>query len=115
MDVTSINSNSVPLNVKIGVAHNREVGRVNQLSSLDYDIPKLAKEDVDKLVGALNKEMKPTANNINFGYSEDLNQLIIEVKDNNTGEVIKQMPSEEALKLAKKVKELVGIMFDTKA
>jgi flagellar protein FlaG len=76
---------------------------------------KVTQEEVESVVSSLNKEIEPMGTNLSFGYSADINQLIVEVKDNLTGEVIRKLPSEEALHLAKKVKELVGIIFDKKA
>jgi len=115
MDVASM-TNSVPQN--FGTHNSNDTSsfktvltRINESA----DIAELSKEDMTNLAGSLNNEIKQNFNNVQFGYSEDLNQLIVEVKDNVSGRVIRQLPSKEALQLAKKVKELVGIILDTRA
>jgi flagellar protein FlaG len=75
----------------------------------------VSKEELASVVSSLNKEIEPMGTNIKFGYNSDINQLVVEVKNNITGEVIRQLPTKEALELSKKVKELVGIIFDKRA
>jgi flagellar protein FlaG len=75
----------------------------------------ISKEKLDTIVSELNKEIKPISTDLSFGYSSDIDQLIVEVKNNLTGEVIRTLPSKEALNLAKKMKELVGLIFDKTA
>ena len=52
--------------------------------------------------------------NVKFAYNEKLNMSYISVIDKNTGEEIRKLPSEEAMKISESMKELVGVMFDKK-
>ena len=76
------------------------------------------KEDIkikiSELVTKLNKEMSPLSKDIKFGYNEDIGGLRVSVVDVKTGEVIRQFPTDEAIELMTKMKELVGLLFDKK-
>ncbi|MGA1847482.1 flagellar protein FlaG [Deferribacter abyssi] len=47
-----------------------------------------------------------------FVIDRDLNQIVVKIVDSEKNEVIRQIPSEEALRLAKNIKEMVGLLFD---
>lgn len=49
-----------------------------------------------------------------FGYNEPTNRITIKIKDKDTDEVIKEIPSEKALEMIAKAWELAGIMVDEK-
>ena len=47
-----------------------------------------------------------------FGYNEPTNRITIKIKDKDTNEVIKVIPSEKALEMLAKAWELAGIIVD---
>lgn len=49
-----------------------------------------------------------------FGYHEDTHRITIKIKDKDTDEVIKEIPSEKALEMLKKAWEIAGILVDEK-
>jgi len=49
-----------------------------------------------------------------FGFYESTNKIIIKIKDKNTNEIIKEIPSEKALQLLEKALEIAGILVDEK-
>ena len=49
-----------------------------------------------------------------FGFYENTNKVIIKIKDKDTNEVIKEIPSEKALEIFEKALELAGILVDEK-
>jgi flagellar protein FlaG len=67
---------------------------------------------------ALSALLKEDNFNINFELSfhihKETNQLIVQVLDPKTNEVIREIPPEELLLLAKKIHQLVGLLFDKK-
>ena len=72
------------------------------------------RKEISELVTKLNQEMSPLSRDVKFGYNEDIGQLMVNVIDANTGDIIRQMPSEEAIKIMTKMKELIGMLFDKK-
>ncbi len=49
---------------------------------------------------------------VKFAYNEKIDQFYINVIDKSSGEVIRKLPSDEAMKIAESMKELVGTLFD---
>ena len=49
-----------------------------------------------------------------FGYNEPTHRVTITIKDKETDEVIKEIPSEKALKMIAKAWELAGLLVDEK-
>ncbi len=74
------------------------------------------KENVDmpKLTHQLNKMAETENLDISFGYNEKIDRVIINVTDKNTGEVIRKLPSEDAVKFAEGMQDIIGKLFDSK-
>ncbi len=53
-------------------------------------------------------------NRLEFSVHEDTGRTVVKIIDQDTGEVIKQLPPEELLDLAEKLKEMSGVLFDKK-
>ncbi len=49
-----------------------------------------------------------------FGYNEPTNRITIKIKDKDTDEVIKEIPSEKALEMLARAWELAGLLVDEK-
>ena len=74
----------------------------------------MTKKELEKLTQQLNKEMSPLNSDIKFSFNEKVDELVVNVVDKNTDKVIRKIPSEEALKIMEKMRELVGALFDKK-
>lgn len=69
-------------------------------------------EEMKDMVEFINDQINNLQTNIGFTINEKYdNQIIVEVKDKKTDEVIKQIPSEEFLKIKEKMEDLIGIIF----
>jgi flagellar protein FlaG len=70
-------------------------------------------EDIEELSKELNNYMDDFQTNLGFSIHEELdNQVIVEIRDRKTGELIRQIPSEELLSIREKMAELTGLLFD---
>lgn len=49
-----------------------------------------------------------------FGFYKPMNRITIKIKDKDSGEVIREIPSEKMLKVFTKACELAGILVDEK-
>lgn len=69
-----------------------------------------------EMAETLNEYMNDLQTNIGFYIREDLgHQVVVEIKNRETDELIKQIPTEEMLKIKEKMEELTGLIFDTRA
>lgn len=92
------------------VEQTADTSKVNQQQNQENDTNKTLTETVDEL----NKQMDILNTNITFGYNDKINQMFINVIEKSTGKVIRKFPTEEAMSLSAKMKEIVGIIFDKK-
>jgi len=51
---------------------------------------------------------------LNFSVHEKTDRVMVRITDQDTGDVIREIPSEEFLDMAAKLQEMVGLMFDMK-
>jgi flagellar protein FlaG len=72
------------------------------------------KQELQEIVDKLNKEMDPLKTSIRFGFDDSVEELYVSVIDTSNNQEIRKIPSEEALRLAAKMRELVGMIFDKK-
>ncbi|MHB1015050.1 MAG: flagellar protein FlaG [Desulfurivibrionaceae bacterium] len=52
---------------------------------------------------------------LSFRVNEKPNEVVVQITDGQSGKVLKQIPSDEALNLQAKLQELTGLLFDKKA
>lgn len=74
----------------------------------------LSSTEVTETIDEMNAFLQEMQRNLSFSMDEKSGQSVIIVKDSETEEVIRQIPSEELVVLRKKMDDLTGILFDTK-
>lgn len=72
------------------------------------------KKKLQEITDQLNKEMDTLNTTIRFGFNDKTDEMYVSVIDTKDNRVIRQIPSEEAMRLAAKMRELVGMLFDEK-
>lgn len=79
------------------------------------DAEKQSKKQDNLAEAAKNINRKINNNTIaEFGYHEATRRITIKIKDKDTDEVIKEIPSEKALEMLEKAWEMAGILVDEK-
>ena len=70
-------------------------------------------EETREIADALNEIMDDLGTNMGFHIREDENkQVVVEVKNRETDELVRQIPSEELLVIRDKMEDLSGLLFD---
>ncbi len=72
-------------------------------------------EKVAKAVSEINKTIKSLSGDLEFSLEEHSNKVIVKVVDQQTKEVIRQIPSEEALEISKSLDKLQGLLIKQQA
>jgi flagellar protein FlaG len=68
------------------------------------------------IAGSLDKAVvAPQRMEVRMRVEEDLNRVIARIVDSDTGEVIREVPPDELVDLAKRVQALIGAMYDKRA
>ena len=71
--------------------------------------------ELRKAVKATNEFVGQINDNLQFSIDHDTGKTIVKVIDSNTKEVIKQIPSEEMIAIAKALDKLKGLLVQQKA
>ena len=72
------------------------------------------KEDVKGIVDSLNEYSSILKTQLGFSVNEKDDKVIVMVKNRETDEVIRQIPSEELMKIQETMEELTGLILDKK-
>lgn len=78
----------------------------------DQTAPPLKKEDVDQVIEGLNEVFHITDTHLNFTRHEGTEEYYVKIINNETDEVIKEIPPKKLLDMVAKMEEYIGIMFD---
>ena len=76
------------------------------------DKDELGREQLEKMAQQLQDFMGEMNRSLQFQVDEDSGRDVIKVVDKNSGELIKQYPSEEVLSLVAKLSETAGFLID---
>lgn len=71
--------------------------------------------DVGAVVDRLNHLIGALDSRVSFEVNEKLSRMIIQVVDNESGEVVRQIPGEVMLRLLERMVEMIGLMVDKEA
>jgi flagellar protein FlaG len=70
---------------------------------------------VEQAVRELNASLQARSVGLQFEVDEDTDKVIIRVVDRDSGELIRQIPSEEAVRIAKMLGRAPGLLMDRSA
>ncbi|MEP0177495.1 MAG: flagellar protein FlaG [Paraglaciecola sp.] len=76
-------------------------------------------EEIEVAVTQISEFVQASSRQLNFSVDEDSNKQVVKVTDAESGDVIRQIPSEEVLKLSERLQDLqtevgtaVGLLFN---
>lgn len=70
------------------------------------------KEQMIDLSHRLKKEMLKANTNIDFSYNDEIKSLVVTVREAAGNRVIREIPSQEAIELMIKMRDMIGNIFD---
>lgn len=73
------------------------------------------KQQVEAAVKAVKDFIQPMASNLAFEMDDDSGRTVIKITEASSGELIRQIPSEEMLEIAKALDRLQGLLVKQKA
>ncbi|MCL1040872.1 flagellar protein FlaG [Shewanella marisflavi] len=132
MDINTVNSsNATAAKIDIGMtpvkanaaedvelskrAAIKAVEQSNQAEAEQAKEQEQSPEEMQKLVDELSNMMAVMRKGLAFKIDEDSGTNIVSVMDIDSGDIIRQIPNEEALKLAQKLSEVTGLLMKTEA
>jgi len=83
----------------------------NKPVELQFDSVK-AQQNLRSAVSMLNEQMAANKHGLGFSFDQSINGPVIKVSNINTGEVVRQIPTEDVLRMAHKIDDLKGILYN---
>lgn len=126
MEISSIQGNDNYQNMNSNVTNHHNNNSIdNNKSEIKTQQEELKKEDdstqkekikdkLKSLTEKLNKELDPLNTSVKFGFNDKVDEMVVDVIDKKTDKVVRKIPSDEALNLMAKMREVVGMLFDKK-
>lgn len=72
-------------------------------------------EKLDAAIDRLNEMMKNSQRSLSYSVDNASDKVVVQVRDFTTDQVVRQIPTEEALKFAESLDRMLGMLFDEKA
>lgn len=72
-------------------------------------------EKVTKAVNDINKTIQSLSQDLEFSVEEHSNRVVVKVVDQQTKEVLRQIPSEEVLEISRSLDKLQGLLIKQQA
>ena len=69
---------------------------------------------IEEIVNRMNQEMQSQKRGLNFSFDKTINTHVVTVTSVNSGEVIRQIPTEVVVRVAHNIEKLKGVLFDGK-
>ena len=88
----------------------------NNKSSVEREKPdiKVARKDLDSSVNKANKIFYKNNTHLQFKIHDATKDVIVKIIDDETGETLKEIPSEKFVDMMSKICEVAGIFVDEK-
>lgn len=71
-------------------------------------------DDLRAAIEQLNMQMQKMNRNVNFSVDGVSGKDVVRVTDSNTGQVVRQLPSEDMLQFIRNLENMVGVIFDSR-
>jgi flagellar protein FlaG len=78
---------------------------------IKYD-PNQARANLSSAINMLNEQMASTKRGLGFSFDSAKNSAVIKVTDLNSGNVVRQIPTEDVLKMAHHIDAMKGILYN---
>ncbi|MBA4743478.1 MAG: flagellar protein FlaG [Azoarcus sp.] len=72
-------------------------------------------QELSAALEEVQKTIRPVASELNFSLEEDTGRMLVKIVDMETDEVIRQIPSEELLRISKALDKLQGLLLNSEA
>lgn len=73
------------------------------------------RKPVEAAASSIQEFVQSIRRNLNFDVDDSSGRVVVQVTDSESGEVIRQIPSEDALKLAESLSEMRSLLFKAEA
>lgn len=100
---------------------NRSAARANvvtqaaQAQLQPENIVPMDQQLLEETVASIQEATQVLQRDLNFSLDDSSGQMVVKVTDSASGKVVRQMPTEEALRMAESLDEMRSLLFKTQA
>ena len=110
--IQAVNNIPISESIKTKDIENRlAVSHIN-LSKISEDAKKATEEKIQRISELINNYVRSLGRDIKIQVNNETGDVSVKVISEESGKVIREIPSEEMLKLAARIEELAGTFFD---
>ncbi|RMA93253.1 flagellar protein FlaG [Hydrogenothermus marinus] len=105
-------------NIEIQKASEKQILEQTKENQLDEKTKKAdvhSPEDIVNAANKINEKLKMLDSQLKIEFDKDTGIKVVKIVDKETDQVIRQIPPEVVLKIAKYLDELTGLLFNEKA
>ena len=125
---STVDAGSLSPQAKASAANLVKTANISELAKTDISAPEkvvaqvskvkdsteTTPEEIEQVVEKLNAFVQLTQRDVSFGIDDQSGRDVISVFEAETQELIRQIPSEEALELLKRMDKAIGLLFSEK-
>lgn len=90
-------------------------GEERAAQAVPSEAASISREQVESAVSTIQEFVQSARRNINFSLEDGSGRVVVKVTDATSGDIIRQIPSEEALQLAESLEEVRSLLFKAEA
>ena len=87
------------------------VSVVRQAGDTEAEIAKPSNDQIKQSVDDINKVLASSSISVQFQVDPDYKDLIVKIVDQDSGKLIRQMPTEDVVRISKAMDNLKGLLF----
>jgi flagellar protein FlaG len=72
-------------------------------------------QEAKEIINSISASLETISSGLRFQVDEDSGKVVVKMVDRQSGEVLKQIPSEDALRIAQSLSKLTGVLLNEKA
>ncbi len=118
MDIAAFTSSPQPASTLREPVRGDKANESNKLAVVTAkpnNTEQLAPQSLDSAVASISSFVQNVQRSLDFSVDDSSGEVVVRVTDRDTGKVIRQLPSEEALRLSEQLESLRSLMFETRA
>ena len=73
--------------------------------------PEALRANVQEAITRLNEQMRSNGRDLQLSLEDSVDRMVITVKSRESGEMVRQIPNEAVLNVARHIEELKGILY----
>ena len=109
-----ISDKSATISTNVGpsnIAPSASTAVASTTSSDKSNNKKIDASQIDKAVADINKAMQSHSQDLRFSVDTDSKRVVVKIIDQQTNQVLRQIPTEEALEISKSLDKLKGVLI----